>query len=202
MKVALEGEQIQSKLWDLWAQCPSVICLSTPELSTSVAPDVAAKIYEVLSVYLASFWILFVYLHRVCWWHLPLTEAVTGAVDRTWQHMKDSCGEADKKDLEKTVLPALMWPLFLFGAECKTDECRNWAVDQLKALGGARPGLISQNQCLEILPSFYIGHYATRNGKRAALLLEVLIRKQEEMNCRVDDGDLAMDTFGCSFSLI
>jgi hypothetical protein len=202
MKVALEGKQIHSKLWDLWAQCPSVISLSTAELSMSVAPDVATRLQEVSSVYLASFWILFVYLHRVCWWHLEHTEAVTGALEKTWEHMKNSYGEADDKSQQKTVHPALMWPVFLFGTECKDDEHRSWAIEQLKALGRARPVLKPQSQNLETLPAFRISHGATRNAKRAALLLEALTRKQEETNCRVDDRDLAMDMFNCYFSIV
>ncbi|KAF4950061.1 hypothetical protein FGADI_8507 [Fusarium gaditjirri] len=202
MKVALEGKQIHSKLWDLWAQCPSVISLSTAELSMSVAPDVATRIQGVSSIYLASFWILFVYLHRVCWWHLPHTEEVTGALEKTWEHMKSSYGEVDDKSQQKTVHPALIWPVFLFGTECKDAEHRSWAIEQLQALGRARPVLESQSQDSETLPAFRISYGATRNAKRAALLLEALTRKQEETRCRVDDRDLAMDMFNCYFSIV
>ncbi|KAM5529916.1 C6 finger domain-containing protein [Fusarium oxysporum f. sp. phaseoli] len=202
LKVALEGKRIESKLWDLWAQCPSVISLSTAELSMSVAPDVAKRVQEVSSVYLASFWILFVYLHRVCWWHLPHTEAVKGALEKTWEHMKNSYGEQDDKIQQKTVHPGLLWPVFLFGAECEANEHRSWAIEQLKALGRARPVLKSQNQNLETLPEFRISHGATRNAKRAGLLLEALTRKQAERNCRVDDRDLAMDMFNCYFAMV
>jgi hypothetical protein len=202
MKVALEGKQIHCKLWDLWAQCPSIISLTTTELSMSVAPDVAARIQEISSIYLASFWILFVYLHRICWWHLPHTEVVIGALEKTWEHMTNSYGEADDKGQEMTVHPALMWPVFLFGAECKDEGQRSWAIEQLKALGRARPVLKSQNQNLDTLPAFRISHGATRNAKRASLLLEALTQKQKEMNCRVDDRDLAMEMFNCYFSMV
>lgn len=202
MKVAMEGKQIESKLWDLWAQCPSVICLSTAELSMSVTPDLATRVQEVSSVYLASFWILLVYLHRVCWWHLPHTEAVKDALRRTWEHMKNSYGERDSKIQQKTVHPALMWPVYLFGAECEADEQRSWAIEQLKALGRARPVLKSENQNLETLPEFRISHGATRNATRASLLLGALVQQQAEKNCRVDDRDLAMDMFNCYFTIV
>ncbi|KAJ0149007.1 hypothetical protein HZ326_8432 [Fusarium oxysporum f. sp. albedinis] len=97
---------------------------------------------------------------------------------------------------------ALMWPVFLFGAECEADEHCSWAIEQLKALGRARPVLKSQNQSLETLPAFRISHGATRNAKRAALLLEALTRKQAEKNCRVDDKGLAMDMFNCYFAMV
>ncbi|KAG5818310.1 hypothetical protein H9Q74_003009 [Fusarium xylarioides] len=202
MRVSLEGKRIHSRLWDLWAQCPSVISLSTAELSMSVAPDVAMRVREVSNVYLASFWILFVYLHRICWWHLPHTEAVTGALEKTWEHMKNSYGESDDRIQQKTVHPALMWPVFLFGAECKAGEQRIWAIEQLKALGRAGPVLKSETKSLENLPAFRISHGATRNAKRAALLLEALTRKQGETNCRVDERDLSMDMFNCYFSIV
>ncbi|KAF4333429.1 C6 finger domain protein [Fusarium beomiforme] len=203
IQVALEGKHIHSKLWDLWAQCPSVITLSSAELSQSVAPDVATRVNEVSDIYLASFWILFVYLHRVCWWHLPHTAAVSRAMEKTWDHMKTSYGEADNNNSQqKTVHPALMWPVFLFGAECKDEERRRWAIEQLKALGRARPVLKSEKQNRETLPAFRISHGATKNAKRAALLLEALIQKQDETKCRADDRDLAMEMFNCYFSIV
>lgn len=116
--------------------------------------------------------------------------------------MKNSYGESDDRIQKKTVHPALMWPVFLFGAECKTVEHRTWAIEQLKALGKERPVLKSEAQCLENLPAFRISHGATRNAKRAALLLEALIQKQEETNCRVDERDLSMDMFNCYFSIV
>ena len=168
----------------------------------SLTPDLATRVQEVSSVYLASFWILHVYLHRVCWWHFPHTEAVRNALQRTWLHMKNSYGERDSRIHEKTVHPALMWSVYLFGAECEADEQRSWAIEQLRALGRARPVLKSQKQHLETLPEFRISHGATRNAKRASLLLEALVQQQAEKNCRVNDRDLAMGMFNCYFTLV
>ncbi|KAJ4146439.1 hypothetical protein NW754_001904 [Fusarium falciforme] len=64
LEVALVGKQFQAELWDLWAQRPSVISLTADDLAKTVAPDMATRLEEIFSVYLASFWILFVYLHR------------------------------------------------------------------------------------------------------------------------------------------
>jgi hypothetical protein len=100
------------------------------------------------------------------------------------------------------VHPALVWPVFLFGAECKDEGQRSWAFEQLKALGRARSVLKSQNQNLDTLPAFRISRGATRNAKRALRLLEALTQKQKEINCRVDDRDLAMDMFNHYFSVV
>ncbi|KAM0558109.1 hypothetical protein ACHAPJ_005276 [Fusarium lateritium] len=202
IKVALAGKRLHNKLWDLWAQRPSAISLTSAELSRSVAPDVASRLQEISSVYLASFWILFVYLHRVCWWHLSHTGAVSGALEETWKHMQNSYGEEDNNSQQKTVHPALMWPVFLFGAECKDELRRSWAIEQLKALSRVRPVLKSETNNQDNLPAFRMSQGATRNAKRAALLLEALIKKQDETKCRVDDRDLAMDMFGCYFSIV
>ncbi|KAF2855534.1 hypothetical protein T440DRAFT_382121, partial [Plenodomus tracheiphilus IPT5] len=64
INVALTGKRLQIKLFDLWAQRPAAISLTSEELSKSVAPDMATRLQEISSIYLASFWILFVYLHR------------------------------------------------------------------------------------------------------------------------------------------
>ncbi|KAF5023559.1 hypothetical protein F66182_4372 [Fusarium sp. NRRL 66182] len=202
IKVALAGKRIHSRLWDLWAQRPSAISLTSAELSKSVSPDVAMRLEEISSVYLASFWILFVHLHRVCWWHLSHTGTVSGAMGETWKHMQYSYGESDSASRQKTVHPALMWPVFLLGAECRDKTRQSWAVEQLKALGRTRPVLKSETQNQDTLPAFRMSQGATRNARRAALLLEALIRKQEETGCRVDDRDLAMDMFGCYFSIV
>ncbi|KAM0208986.1 hypothetical protein ACHAQI_006682 [Fusarium lateritium] len=44
IKVALAGKRLYNKVWDLWAQRPSVISLTSTELSRSVALDVAARL--------------------------------------------------------------------------------------------------------------------------------------------------------------
>ncbi|KAH7121680.1 hypothetical protein EDB81DRAFT_609737, partial [Dactylonectria macrodidyma] len=64
LEVTLVGKQIQSELRVLWAERPSVVSLTTSELSKTMAVDLATRLEEVFSIYLASYWILFVYLHR------------------------------------------------------------------------------------------------------------------------------------------
>ncbi|KAF4472183.1 C6 finger domain-containing [Fusarium albosuccineum] len=95
LEVGLVGKQFQNDLWDLWAERPSAISLTSTDLSKTMASDMAIRLEEVFSVYLASFWILFVYLHRVCWWHLAHTPTVHGALDETWDSFQRSYGERD-----------------------------------------------------------------------------------------------------------
>ncbi|KAJ4236957.1 hypothetical protein NW759_000080 [Fusarium solani] len=202
LEVALVGKQFQAELWDLWAQRPSAISLTADDLARTVAPDMATRLEEIFSVYLASFWILFVYLHRVSWWHLAHTSTVEGALNETWEFMQRSYGERDDCGQYKTVHPALMWPVFVFGAECPDESRRQWAIAQLRGLAKPRPVLEVENGELDTLPAFRMSRGATKNAKRAALLLESLIEKQGEIRGRVDDRDLAMEMFGCHFSIV
>lgn len=203
LQVSLASMRLQEDLWDLWAQRPSAISLKSTELSKSVSPDVAVRLEEVFSVYLASFWILLVYLHRVSWWHLSHTPTVQGALEETWKHMLRSYGEKNHSGPDsRTVHPALMWPVFLFGAECLDDFKRDWAVKQLQELGQTKPVLKVENRDEDTLPPFRLSHGAIRNANRAALLLQTLISRQTALKSRVDDRDLAMELFGCYFSIV
>ncbi|KAK7403439.1 hypothetical protein QQX98_010805 [Neonectria punicea] len=199
LEVTLLGRQIESELRVLWAERPSIVSLTAAELSKTVSPDLATRLEEVFSVYLASYWILFVYLHRICWWHLDHTPTVQDALTETWNFFQSSYSE---DGCFKTVHPALMWPVFVFGAECPDEGRRKWAVEQIKRLAVPRPVLELEVEKLEMLPAFRLSHGATQNAQRAALLLETLIAKQRSTGTRVDDRDLAMELFGCHFSIV
>ncbi|TPX18560.1 uncharacterized protein E0L32_002417 [Thyridium curvatum] len=199
LEVAVLGKQYQSELLDLWAQRPSAISLTAVDISKTLAKDVAVRLEEVFSVYLASYWVLFLYLHRVCWWHLEPTATVQMAADKTWDLLQQSYSELDRC---KTVHPALMWPVFIFGAECSDEQRRKWAVEQIKGLARPRPVLELEAGNPETLPAFRLSRGATKNSKRAALLLEALIKRQEAIGTRVDERDLAMEMFGCHFSIV
>ncbi|KAH7144582.1 hypothetical protein B0J13DRAFT_47535 [Dactylonectria estremocensis] len=199
LEVTLVGKQIQSELRVLWAERPSVVSLSAAELSKTMAPDLAARLEEVFSVYLASYWILFVYLHRICWWHLGHTRTAQDALTETWNFFQSSYSE---DGCSKTVHPALMWPVFVFGAECPDEGRRKWAVEQIKRLATPRPVLELEAGKLDMLPAFRLSRGATQNAQRAALLLETLIAKQGSTGARVDDRDLAMEMFECHFSIV
>ncbi|KAL2831008.1 hypothetical protein BJY01DRAFT_254426 [Aspergillus pseudoustus] len=161
---------------------------------------------EVFGVFVASFWILFVYLHRVCWWNLAHSAGGRTALEKVWTHLQSAYGEwmtGSEKRERKIVHPALLWPVFLFAAECIEENRKTWAIDQLEALAQARPVLqLHDDEDEEILPPFRIGFGATRNAKRAAVLLRELVDQQAKLGARVDDRDLSMKLFGCCFSFV
>jgi hypothetical protein len=166
------------------------------------SPDVATRLEEIFSTYLASFWILFVHLHRVCWWHLPHSPLVRRALEECWRHMHQAYGEEVNGPLRKVIHPSLLWPLFLFGSECRNNDQRNWAIEQLEALGEAKPVVPLEGTDADTLPPFRLSSGATRNAHRAAVLLRELIKEQDAKKERVDDRDLSMRMFGCYFSIV
>lgn len=196
-------KQLERGLIELWDYRPAVISLSAAQLAPAVSPDMAVRLEEIFSVYLASFWILFVYLHRVAWWNLPLSALAMRALDETWRNLRRSYGEElPDSPLRKVIHPSLLWPLFLFGSECPDHARRMWVIEELEALGEAKPVLQSDGTDAEMLPPFRLSSGATRNAKRAAALLVELIREQEARQARVDDRDLSMRMFGCYFSIV
>jgi hypothetical protein len=205
-EVIIKCKELEGELWRLWEQRPEVMSLPLDQLMILLPSDMANRMHEVFSLFLASFWILFVYLHRVCWWSLAHSATVRTALGEVWKHLQSAYGEwtmGNESEKKKVVHPALLWPVFLFGAECVEEERQNWAVDQLQALAQARPVLqLHDDEDEEILPPFRMGFGATRNAKRAAVLLRELVEQQANLGARVDDRDLSMKLFGCYFSFV
>ncbi|KAF2865690.1 hypothetical protein BDV95DRAFT_449334, partial [Massariosphaeria phaeospora] len=63
-EVVVACKQLESELFELWDVRPAIISLTTEQLTQVLSPDLAVRLEEIFSVYLASFWVLFVYLHR------------------------------------------------------------------------------------------------------------------------------------------
>jgi hypothetical protein len=199
-EVVVACKQLELELMHLWRQRPQIIRLSAIQLREIVCADVAARLEAIFSLYMASFWILFVYLHRVVWWHLPHSETTESALEETWKNLLRSFGEVVEGEM-KVVHPALLWPLFMFGSECKDEARRDWAVEQLMALGNAN-AVVSYDEEGESLAPFRLSLGATMNAKRAAVLLKELIKRQSVSKTRVDDKELSLELFGCHFSII
>jgi hypothetical protein len=201
-EVIIACKQLESELFELWDYRPAVISTTADQLAAVVSLDIATRLEEVFSVYLASFWILFVYLHRVSWWNLPHSPLTKRALGEVWEHLQRAYGEEVNGPLRRIIHPSLLWPLFLFGSECSDPIQRAWAIEQLEALGEAKPALPCDVENEDKLPAFKLGSGATRNARRAAALLRELIKEQDETQIRVDDRDLSMKMFGCYFSIV
>ncbi|CAK7212832.1 hypothetical protein SBRCBS47491_001598 [Sporothrix bragantina] len=214
-EVILAGKQLEAELFALWDDRPDVLSLTAQQLRTVVAVDLAQRLEAIFNVYLASFWILFVHLHRISWWHLPHSALARRALAQVWRHMQRAYGEEisvpgtssnPNVQVRKVIHPSLLWPVFLFGSECSDPAQAQWAIEQLEALGESKPVLnedaVGGGENKNTLPPFRLSSGATRNAKRAALLLRELIKEQTAKQARVDDRDLSMRLFGCYFSII
>ncbi|KAL2203667.1 hypothetical protein CC79DRAFT_1069335 [Sarocladium strictum] len=202
LEVMLMAKSIEKGLWDLWAHRPSAISLSPGELAISVAPDVAITSAEVFSVHLATFWALFIYLHRVAWWHLKHAKTTVDALDETWKHLQASYGEMADGGMRRIIHPSVMWPVFMLGMESPDKERQTWAVAQLAALGDTRRCGGGEHDAHDGLPGFRGSKGATRNATRASLLLRAIIERKESSDKQVDELDLAREMFGRGFSLV
>ncbi|KAL6251286.1 hypothetical protein RBB50_001494 [Rhinocladiella similis] len=201
-------KQLESELCELWNFRPSVISLTAEQLMQVVPADLATRLEEIFSVYLGSFWTLFVYLHRVSWWNLPHglphSDLVSRALAEMWRTLQRAYGEVIEGTTKKIVHPSLLWPLFLFGCECLDLDQRKWAVQQLEGLGEAKPVLEAREleDDVDTLLPFRMSSGATKNAKRAAMLLTKLTEEQDRKKCKVDARELSIRLFGCHFSLV
>lgn len=143
-EVILAGKQLEAELFELWDDRPTVMSLTANQLRAVVAADLAKRLETIFSVYLASFWILFVHFHRISRWHLPHSALARRALAEVWQHMQRAYGEeipGPGSTMRKVIHPSLLWPVFLFGSECTDPAQAQWSVEQLEALGEAKPVL-------------------------------------------------------------
>ena len=170
-------KQLESELSEHWNFRPSVISLTAEQLMQVVSADLATRLEEIFSVCLSCFWTLFVYLHRVSWWNmphsLPHSDLVRRALAEMWRTLQRAYGEVIDGTTKKVVHP-LLWPLFLFGSECLDLKQREWAIQQLEDLGDMKPVLEDEELETDVLPPFRMSSGATRNAKRAAILLTKL----------------------------
>lgn len=88
--------------------------LTVEQLREVVSVDLATQFEEIFSVYLASFWILFVYLHRVSWWHLKHSDIVQRALSEVWRTMQQVYGGSHRRDNEKGCTPFFIMASFPF----------------------------------------------------------------------------------------
>lgn len=202
-EVIISSQHLEQELWDLWRRRPTIMSLTAEELSRSLAPDVAMRLQEIFCVHLASFWILFVYLHRVIWVTLPHSPMVQIALEETWRNFQSAYGEVVENGEKKICHPALLWPLFLFGSECPKGDRRTWAIEQLEALGETKPVLADDDsEEGDALPPFRLSAGATLNARRATTLLKELTKRQDDSTSRIDYHDLSVELFGCYFSIV
>ncbi|OQU93765.1 Fungal Zn2-Cys6 binuclear cluster domain-containing protein [Cladophialophora immunda] len=209
-------KQVETELFELWHFRPPIVSMTAEELRQIVPYDLASGLEQVFSVFLASFWILFVYMHRVSWWNLPHSELTRRALAEVWRQLQRAYGEDDTATAtvtveagtpkQKVAHPSLMWLLFVFGSECTDGLQRKWAIEQFERLGEARPrppppASSGDAPRLETLFPLGPGAGPVRNARRAALLLTRVTEEQERLKARANVREISMQLFGCYLSI-
>lgn len=201
--------KLENELQELWKQRPSILNLTTDLLIGFVCRDIALKLEQLFSVYLATFWSHFIYIHRVAYWNFKHSTIASKAVEETGR-MLHRCVNgasnelqtsivADNIDrLQRTIHPGLMWTCFLFGCETPEPAQQEWAVKQLARLGQRRQvGKVDQSN-----NDGQIDERTLKTASRVSALLKVLIERQSSSGCRVDGKYLCEELFGCHFYVV
>jgi hypothetical protein len=203
----------EEELQELWKRRPGILSLSAEQLKDSVSPDLAQRLEQLFSVYLATFWCHFVYIHRVAFWHMEHTLIVKKALQQVGNMMRRSVGQpmdrlefdsTTMRDARNTVHPGLMWTCFLFGCEVGEPIQENWAVMQLGALGklrNNRPSEGNNSEHAELL-SMSLDEKGARNALKLSRLLQHLVERQTKLGTRVDGKYLCQELFGCYLYII
>ncbi|TPX17024.1 uncharacterized protein E0L32_012316 [Thyridium curvatum] len=204
------GHRISSDLHALWASRPPTFAFldaGSTGLIDVFQPSVAYSIVRDLRVYAAGFWAHLIYLHRVAFVNYPATEDVHRAVseimklasdlDRDRKQFKymvqvqqqhspaqapslhgpsSDAGTAAVADMDS--LPhTLMWPLFMAGLECSISD-RYLVLQMMREIQG--------------LPT----------SDKVLLLLQEVLRKQDEKGHRVDHRELRRELFDSELSVL
>ena len=203
----------EEELQELWKKRPGVLGLSAEQLGNFVSRDIAARLEQLFSVYIATFWNHFVYIHRVAFWTLKHTPIVHKALQEVGNMMRRSVGQPmDQYSFDRSlrrsptnsIHPGLMWVCFMFGCEVEDPIQQEWAVLQLRALGKLSSAAASEesSEGEDELLAFRLDEKGAQTASKASKLLAILIDRQKSLGARVDGKYLSQEIFGCHFYII
>ncbi|KAH8662437.1 hypothetical protein BX600DRAFT_414532 [Xylariales sp. PMI_506] len=202
----------EDELQELWRRRPGILNLDSEKLKEFVSPDIARGLERLFSVYIATFWSHFIYIHRVAYWSLKHTPIVEKALQETGNMMRRSVGQSMQQLEFDTTLPrtpanvihpGLMWTCMIFGCEVTDPIQQDWCVSQLKALGELDPSTYKESSDpFDDLSAFRLDKKGAQNALKISKLLRLIIQRQGESRARVDGKYVSQELFGCSFYFI
>ncbi|KAH0427676.1 C6 finger domain-containing protein [Colletotrichum camelliae] len=202
----------EEELQELWKHRPGILNLSADQLKHFVSESIAKRLEQLFSVYIATFWAHFLYIHRVAFWSLKHTAIARKAVKETGNMLRRSVGQgatdvvfdADvPRQSENVIHPGLMWTCYLFGCEVADPVQQDWTVRQLRALGELQPCEAgSADEDAARLQSTRLDRKGAQNALKVSELLKALVDRQESTGARVDGKYLSQEIFGCHFYII
>ncbi|KAI1272916.1 hypothetical protein F5Y07DRAFT_378289 [Xylaria sp. FL0933] len=202
----------EEELQELWRHRPGILNLDASQLQHFVSKDIARELELLFSVYIATFWSHFIYIHRVAFWSLKHTAIVEKALEETGNMMRRSvCQSMDRpafdesipRTVDNTIHPGLMWTCLIFGCEIQDPVQQNWSVAQLRALGKLSPAdYKNRSDCNSGVLPFRIDKKGQQNALKVSRLLSEIIDRQEKTKGRIDGRYLSQELFGCTFYMI
>ncbi|KAI1313269.1 hypothetical protein F5Y03DRAFT_381405 [Xylaria venustula] len=202
----------EEELQDLWQHRPGILNLNACQLAQFVSKDISQELELLFSVYIATFWSHFIYIHRVAFWSLKHTAIVEKALVETGNMMRRSVGqpvdcvafdENITRTAANTIHPGLMWTCLIFGTEIPDPVQQNWCIAQLRALGKLSPSDYNgQTEDTDSMLALRIDKKGQQNALKVSRLLREIIDRQEKLKCRVDGRYLSQELFGCTFYMI
>ena len=221
-EILKDGQQINADLHALWATRPTTMAfLRDPRaLEQALEPKLARRLLLNLRVYVANFYALFIYLHRCAFKTYPATKDVDNAVARIINLATDILGDAQtprqsqlrsptsnpapqhdrsvsvalseeaersgigletqESDLDTGLPATMLWPLFLAAIECGAPD--------------------RERVCTTLMREMDKRH--VRNAARTVLLLEEVLRRQDQECRRVDHRSVRQDLFEGELSVL
>ncbi|CAI0644572.1 unnamed protein product [Colletotrichum noveboracense] len=203
----------EEELQELWKHRPGILNLSAHQLKHFVSESIAKRLEQLFSVYIATFWAHFLYIHRVAFWSLKHTAIARNAVKETGNMLRRSVGQAATdiafdadvpRQSDNVIHPGLMWTCYLFGCEVADPMQQDWTVRQLRALGELQPTCEtgSSDEDAARLQSPRLDRKGAQNALKVSELLKALIDRQARIGARVDGKYLSQEIFGCHFYII
>ncbi|KAI0202330.1 hypothetical protein F4808DRAFT_449728 [Astrocystis sublimbata] len=202
----------EEELQELWQHRPGILNLDASQLEHFVSKDIARELELLFSLYIATFWSHFIYIHRVAFWSLKHTAIVEKALVETGNMMRRSVGQsmdcfAFDDSITRTALntihPGLMWTCLVFALEIPDPVQQNWCVAQLRALGKlGSPDYTDHSKSTNGVLPFRIDKKGQQNALKVSRLLREVIDQQEKTKGRVDGRYISQELFGCTFYMI
>lgn len=200
------------ELQELWKRRPGILNLDAGQLRDFVSEDIARRLEQLFSVYIATFWTHFIYIQRVAFWSLKHTPIALKALEQTGNMMRRSVGQdihqhafdrSLSRNSSNSIHPGLMWTCFMFGCEVSDPVQQEWCVLQLRALGKLpSTGADRTGGEGDELLAFRLDEKGAQNSLKASRLLGLLIERQTKAGERIDGKYLSQELFGCHFYII
>ena len=204
--------RFEEELQELWRRRPGILSLNAGQLTEFLNKDLAHRLEQLFSVYLATFWGHFLYIHRVAFWTLDHTPVAKKALEQMGNMMRRSVGQpidrhAFDTSIERTsfntIHPGLMWTAYLLGCEIGEPVQENWAIMQLATLGKLRNNGPKENSSDYLEPlSLSLDEKGAQNAVKLSRLLQLQVERQKKSGSRVDGKYLCQEMFGCHLYII